>query len=70
MRKREKEDMLAEKKSVLLSSAVLSGILEVAKIVGAFCFNTPTQFPQMFGAVFRIDRFTPCLRAYSLHYNY
>lgn len=71
MRKREKEDMPAEKKSVLLSSAVLSGILEVAKIVSVFCFNTPTQFPQMFGVAFQMDRFTPyeCLRAYSLHYN-
>lgn len=51
--------MPAEKKSVLLSSDVLSGILEVAKIVGAFRFNTPTQFPQMFGVAFQLDRFTP-----------
>ena len=59
MRKREKEDTLPEKKSGLLSSAALTGILEVAKIVGAFCFNTPTQFPQMFGVAFQLDRFTP-----------
>lgn len=62
---RKKEDMLSEKKSVL-SSAVLSGISEVARIVNAFCFNTPTQFPQMFGVAFQVDRFTSyeCLRAY------
>jgi len=59
VREKEKEDMLDEKMSVLLSSAVCSGILEVAKIVNAFCFYTPTQFPQMFGAVFHLDRFTP-----------
>lgn len=58
MRKREKEDWMAEKKSVLLSSAVLSGILEVTKIVDAFCFNTPTQFPHVFGVAFQLDRFT------------
>lgn len=59
MRKREKEDMPAEKKSALLFFSVLSGILEVAKIVGAFCFNTATQFPQIFGVAFQLDRFTP-----------
>lgn len=71
MRKREKQDMLSEKKSVL-SSAVLSGILEVARIVSAFCFNTPTQFPQMLGVAFQVDRSTwyERLRAYFLHCNF
>lgn len=47
--------MLAGKKSALLSSAALSGILGVAKIVSAFCFSTPTQFPQVFGAAAHLD---------------
>lgn len=57
--------MPAQKKSGLLSSALLSGILEqVVKIVSAFCFNALTQFPQMFGVAFQLGRFSPyqCLR--------
>lgn len=47
--------MLAGKKAPLLSSAALSGILGVAKIVSAFCFSTPLQFPQVFGAAALLD---------------